>query len=174
MGKFSKFVHMPASIKFIIWFLISYLLLQLGYTLYLNAYNPNIDPASLFTAKALTWFFTDASLREIAGEAKIQFLLQQIPMVNIKEACNGLSVAMSLLAFLIAYRGKWIDYVWVVPLSVFLLLVANIARLYALVRIKQHYPAYFPFFHEYLFPSLLYVMAFGIMVWWVRKVSPSA
>lgn len=160
---------MPNAFKFIFLFLGSYLLLQLSYTVYLDFYNPAIDPASLYTTKVLTWFFLNADFREILGEAKVQFLLDNKPVVNIKEACNGISVAMSLLAFLIAFKGKSKDYVWVVPVSLLLLFIANMLRLYALVQIKMFYPASFPFFHEYLFPGILYLIAFGIMVFWVKR-----
>jgi exosortase/archaeosortase family protein len=90
----------------------------------------------------------------------------------VKEACNGLSVAMSLWAFLIAFRQPLKYYFWVFPIATLALFLANVFRLFALVIIKQNFPTSFVFFHEYLFPGILYLFAFGIMVYWVKLKQP--
>lgn len=156
------------AMRFLLVFLGSYLLLQLGYTLYLAWFEPNIDSLSYVTTWVLTQLYEGASMVEKPGEAKLVFLIHGKAIINIKEACNGLSVAISLWAFLIAYRQPLKYYFWVVPFASLALFIANVFRLFALVIIKQNSPNNFVFFHEYLFPGILYLFAFGIMVYWVK------
>jgi exosortase/archaeosortase family protein len=92
----------------------------------------------------------------------------------VKEACNGLSVFIALLSFLLAYHGEKRNYLVFIPMSVLVIFLGNLLRLYALIQIKQLYPASFVFFHEYLFPIILYLFAFGIMVVWVKTIHKSA
>ncbi|MFY8190430.1 MAG: archaeosortase/exosortase family protein [Bacteroidia bacterium] len=157
-----------AALKFILIFLASYICLQLGYTLYLEYYQPSIDPVSYYTAKVLVSLIEGAEMQEIIGKAKLQISINGVPCINILEACNGISIGISLGAFLIAYRGTLKAYLWVTPSSIIALFTANVIRIFALVIVKQHAPSYFPFFHEYLFPAALYLFAFAIMVTWVK------
>ncbi|MDP3928780.1 MAG: archaeosortase/exosortase family protein [Bacteroidota bacterium] len=157
-----------AALQFILTFLASYICLQLGYTLYLQYYQPSIDPVSYYTAKALVSLIEGAEMQEIIGKAKLQIAINGMPTINILEACNGISIGISVGAFLIAYRGTLKAYLWVVPSSIIALFAANIFRIFSLVMVKQQAPSYFPFFHEYLFPAALYLFAFAIMVAWVK------
>jgi exosortase family protein XrtF len=161
---------MPLAVKFIAWFLGSYLLLQFAYTGYLWLYEPAVDPITLLTAEVLIPFFDGAQLVDIPGASKVQFQIHQKAVVNIKEGCNGLSVMIALISFLLAYKGSFKAYMITLPLSIIALFIANFLRLYALIQIRLNWPNYFVFFHEYLFPSILYFFAFAIMVLWVRKV----
>jgi exosortase/archaeosortase family protein len=77
---------------------------------------------------------------------------------------------IALISFLLAYKGSFKAYMITLPLSIIALFIANFLRLYALIQIRLNWPNYFVFFHEYLFPSILYFFAFAIMVLWVRKV----
>jgi hypothetical protein len=96
---------MPKAVKFIALFLGVYLTLQLAYTGYLMLYAPGIDGLSYQTAKWVISFFDMGSMREIIGAAKMQLLINGKPLVNINEGCNGLSVFIALLAFLVAFGG---------------------------------------------------------------------
>lgn len=158
------------SIKFIAWFLGSYLLLQFAYTGFLWLYEPEVDPITLFTAEVLIPFFDGSQLVDIPGASKVQFQIHQKAVVNIKEGCNGLSVMIALVSFLIAYKGSFKAYLIAIPLSIIALFIANFLRLYALIQIKLFWSNYFVLFHEYIFPIILYFFAFAIMVIWVRKV----
>ncbi|OYU95740.1 MAG: exosortase family protein XrtF [Bacteroidetes bacterium B1(2017)] len=160
---------LPPAIKFVLLFLGSYLLMQLAYTGYLWMYDPMVDPLTLYTAKLLQVLFSNSSLVDVPGASKVQFLLDGKAMVNIKEGCNGLSVGIALLAFLIAFTAKAKKYLVFVPVCLLILFVSNIIRLYVLVRIRQSYPEHFVLFHEYVFPIILYAVAFVMMVLWVRK-----
>lgn len=155
-------------LRFLLIFLGSYLLMQVAYTLFLDIYQPNIDPLSYITTYVLVQLIKGASMWEKMGEAKLVFLINNKAIVNIKEACNGLSIAISLWAFLLAYKQNIKQYLWYIPATALILFLANIARLYALVYIKQNQAQNFVFFHEYFFPAILYLVAFLLMVAWTK------
>jgi exosortase family protein XrtF len=165
---------MNPALKFVVLFIGSYLLMQFLYTSYLWIFQPEIDPLTLYTAKLLLPLFNQSTLIEIPGAAKVQFQINGKAIVNVKEACNGLSVFIALLSFLLAYHGEKRKYLVFIPMSVLVIFLGNLLRLYALIQIKQLYPASFVFFHEYLFPIILYLFAFGIMVVWVKTIHKSA
>ena len=155
---------MSKPLTFIFLFLGSYLLLQLSYTGYLYLFQPGIDPITLFTAKVLVWVQLDASLITMEAIDKAQVWVAGKAIYNVKEACNGISVLLSVLAFMIAFLKPWKAYAISVPSSIFILFVANQLRLLALIQVQLHYPSHFVFFHEYLFPAFIYLFAFLIMV----------
>jgi exosortase family protein XrtF len=155
---------MSKPLTFIFLFLGSYLLLQLSYTGYLYLFQPGIDPITLFTAKVLVWVQPNASLITMEAIDKAQVWVAGKAIFNVKEACNGISVMLSVLAFMIAFQKPWKAYAISVPSSIFILFVANQLRLLALIQVQLHYPSHFVFFHEYLFPAFIYLFAFLIMV----------
>jgi exosortase family protein XrtF len=155
---------MTRVLNFIFLFLGSYLLLQLSYTGYLYLFQPNLDPITLFTANVLVWVQPKATLVTMEAIDKAQVLVQGKAIYNIKEACNGISVMLSVLAFMIAFLKPWKAYAIAVPSSIFILFWANQLRLVALIKVQLFYPAHFVFFHEYLFPAIIYLFAFLIMV----------
>jgi exosortase family protein XrtF len=160
---------MTPALKFIFKFIGIYALLQVFYILYLWRFEPNIDPVSLWIAEALTTLFQNSSLIVMPEFAKVQFLLNGKAILNIKEACNGISVEIVFISFVLAY-GKLQKKQWVyISLGSIFLAIANLFRIYALVQIKVNFPNQFVFFHEYIFPIILYLFAFGMMVIWVRK-----
>jgi exosortase family protein XrtF len=162
--KISYLRPMSKPLTFIFLFLGSYLLLQLSYTGYLYLFQPGIDPITLFTAKVLVWVQPNASLITMEAIDKAQVLVAGKAIYNVKEACNGISVMLSVLAFMIAFLKPWKAYAISVPSSIFILFVANQLRLLALIQVQLHYPSHFVFFHEYLFPAFIYLFAFLIMV----------
>lgn len=151
-------------LHFVLTFLSTYLLLQLGYTGYLYLFQPEIDPITLFTAKALVWVQPNASLVTMEGIDKAQVWVAGKAIYNVKEACNGISVLLSVLAFMIAFQKPWRAYAIAVPCGIILLFLANQLRLLALIQVQLHYPSHFAFFHEYLFPAIIYFFAFLLMI----------
>ena len=151
-------------LHFVFAFLGSYLLLQLSYTGYLYIFQPGIDPITLFTAKVLVLVQPNAGIVTMEAIDKAQVLVAGKAIYNVKEACNGISVMLSVLAFMIAFQKPWKAYAISVPSSIFILFVANQLRLLALIQVQLHYPSHFVFFHEYLFPAFIYLFAFLIMV----------
>jgi exosortase family protein XrtF len=156
------------AFTFLLVFLVVYVVLQLLYTLYLAYYNPHIDPFSYYISTLVIKLFNQAEITEIAQKSKILISVNGKPIVNIMEACNGVSVFITLWSFILAYRNKLWHYTWYIPLSFIALFLANLARIYLLIQIKMNVESIFVFFHEYVFPIILYLFAFGFMMVWVK------
>lgn len=159
---------MPQAVKFIAVFLGVYLVMQLAYTGYLMLYAPGIDGLSYQTAKWVISFFNGGSMIEIQGAAKMQLSIHGKALVNINEGCNGLSVFIALVSFLIAFGGTQKAYLIFIPSSLVILFGSNILRLCSLIQIKASLPEWFNLFHDFVFPTVLYLVAFLIMVVWVK------
>ncbi len=161
---------MSNSVKFVLYFLVSFLVLNLGYQVLLFAKANEIDPFTQFIA------IVTAKLYNLNYETNplkpgIQLIFHEAPIINIMEGCNGLAVWFTLLAFIIAFGGKKSQFFWFIPLSFLLLETGNILRLLALIFIRIHHAASFDFFHTYAFPAILYAFAFGLMLFWTKLQS---
>lgn len=159
---------MNKSLRFVIFFLVTYISLQLAYTVYLWYFNPMADPITHFTARLLSAFLNQPELIANNLEAKILVRDEGKSLFNVGEGCNGLSVIIALVSFLIAFKGTKKAYLIFLPISFILIFLANLLRLYALVVVKKGYPDYFVTFHDYAFPAIIYLMAFCLMIFWTK------
>ncbi len=159
---------MNKSVRFVIFFLVTYISLQLAYTIYLWWFNPLPDPITHFTAKLLSYFLEQPELINNNTEAKILVRDEGKSLFNVGEGCNGLSVIIALISFLLAFKGTKKAYLIFLPISFSLIFLANLLRLYALVIVKKDYPSYFVSFHDYAFPAIIYLMAFCLMIIWTK------
>lgn len=159
---------MTSSVRFILRFLLIYLCFQLLYTTYLYSFSPSIDPVTRLTSEALLPFFHLSSVEEVENQSKVRFMIDNKAIVNIKEGCNGLSVVWVLIAFMLSFRVKEKSVWKIMGLGVITILGFNIFRIWLLIWIKLTVPQYFTSFHEYVFPVVLYLIAFVFMIYWAR------
>ncbi|MFN4083517.1 MAG: hypothetical protein ACK4K9_07800 [Bacteroidia bacterium] len=159
------------AILFIVYFAVAYILLSVIYQAILVLFEPKADFFTTLVSKTVVLLFKDSSITELKNTPGYLFSINHIPVVNIKEGCNGIAVFVTVVSFCIAFKGYLKTYFWFLPVSFLLIQIANIIRLYILIRIKISTPLYFDFFHVYVFPAIIYLMAFVIMVWWVKKYS---
>jgi exosortase/archaeosortase family protein len=94
--------------------------------------------------------------------------LKEKGLVNIAEGCNGIAVFNTLLSFIIAFKSDLSKYLKFIPISLAILFIINIIRLYILVEIKISTPQFFELFHTYIFPIILYFITFILMIVWVK------
>jgi exosortase family protein XrtF len=161
---------MSNSVKFVLYFLLSFLVLNLVYQFILYNKANEIDPftnvVAVFTANLYQLKYEPNPLKP-----GIQLLNNDVPIINIMEGCNGLAVWFTLVSFVVAFGGKKSLYFWFIPLSFLLLEAGNILRLLALIFIRIHHSSHFDFFHTYAFPAILYAFAFGLMLFWTKLQS---
>ena len=155
-------------IQFIAIFAISYIGLNLLYQGFLYLYAPLPDLFTVWVTKATLYFLPELHSRELVGTAGLQICEMNKPVVNVKEACNGIAVWISLLSFIIAFRSKIKLYLIFIPISFLVIQICNVLRLYILIRIRIQSPQYFDFFHVYAFPAIIYFIAFLLMIVWVK------
>ena len=157
---------MHPSLKFLLKFGSAYLFGNLLYWIIIDNIKP--DPFTQFAAYLLDVCFSSISTQLRHDASGFIVLLNKKAIVNLAEGCNGMAIWITLVSFCIAFGGKLKSFIWYIPSSYAMLQIGNILRLWILVQIKTKNADYFPLFHEYIFPAILYGIAFLIMVFWVK------
>lgn len=157
---------------FLIKFFGAYILGVLIYNNYLQGFTQSLDTfssvvteqvASLLslTLPEITTFYSCES-----PIAKVEYY--NVPIVSITEGCNAISVMILFVAFLIAFKGALKNYLWFVPMGIFVLYVSNIIRIYMIGMILLYYPDYVNLAHDFLFPGIIYGTTFLLWVIWIK------
>ena len=159
-------------------FMLSYLVLTIGYQSYLNQFNEaksEVDSFTYLVAKqsetVLKWFDDNAYVENNPTEPSIKVLYQHKYVIRIIEGCNALSVIILFIAFLIAFSGKFLNTILFAAAGSVLVHVLNITRIALLTIALYHYPKAEPILHGVLFPLIIYGVVFLLWVIWVNKFS---
>ncbi len=89
--------------------------------------------------------------------------------VSVEEGCNGVSVAILFLSFIIGFGGEWKKLIWFIPMGLAFLHVSNITRIILLGVLNVDFGGQgFHFFHKYLFTAIIYAAVFILWIWWVN------
>ncbi len=161
---------MNKSLKFLLLFAASYILLNLLYQALLYYYTPLPDPFTVAVTKITLGLLPNLSYQTLADAPGLQIWDAVHAIVNVKEGCNGMAVWIALLSFIIAFKTWSLKaYLIFIPVSFIIIQVCNVLRLYLLIQIKMNRVYYFDFFHTYVFPAIIYLFAFLLMVLWVKK-----
>lgn len=159
------------AIQFILIFAISYIVFNGLYQYLLWLYGNSPDPITVFTATLFCKIFPSFSSSIWLFKPAILISLGQKGLVNIAEGCNGIAVISTFISFTLAFKSSIINYLKFVPIAIVLMLLINLFRIYVLVEIKLLKPNYFNVFHTYIFPAILYFIAFVFMVLWVKFIT---
>lgn len=159
---------------FLLKFFMTYIVGVLIYNLYLSNFVTELDSATSLLTEQLANLFA-LNLPEIttfyscnAPVSEIRYF--GVPLVKMIEGCNAISVMILFIAFLVAFTGTIKQYLWFVPLGLFILYVSNITRIYLLGMIVLYYPNYVDMAHDYLFPGIIYGTVFILWVIWVKYI----
>ncbi|MEN8136834.1 MAG: exosortase family protein XrtF [Bacteroidota bacterium] len=164
------------AIVFLLKFVIVYASLSAVYSYYLSTYEqgeiPEVDAFTYEVAEESSdlakLFGFESSIEINDDEASVKFLFDGFYRVKIVEGCNGLSVMILFLAFIVAFGGRLRDKLFFIPLGIALIHISNIVRLTWLTYIYVYYYDYAQAFHDYVFPSIIYGMVFVLWVVWVN------
>ena len=88
--------------------------------------------------------------------------------------CSGLKQSFIWLCLILTVRGGWLHKLWYIPLGWVVCYAVNILRVFAIALLIEHHPEWFHVLHDYVFKYLFYAMLFGLWVWFVEKIRPSA
>ena len=162
-----------AAFYFVLRFFVVYILFSLLYNFYLNSYENVPDGATVSvakqTVKLINLFNYDASSKIVLNEDHVRFYINGDYVARIVEGCNGISVYILFLAFIIAFKGKLKHTVLFVLGGGLLLYIVNIARVGILTAWLYKFPERADFMHQIIFPVLIYGMVFLLWVLWVNK-----
>jgi exosortase family protein XrtF len=174
------------TLLFLFRFFLTYGLLSAAYGFYIQSYD-RLQPSQ--TDPSTQWVVQQVSfLAEILGyttEIEEQahnryadlpseqtfdtLLLDNKRAIAVEEGCNGLSVMILFVSFVLAFGGKWKKAIWFVPLGLVIIHLANLLRLLILAVLKaDHDGNYFHFFHKYGFTAVIYFAVFVLWYVWVQ------
>jgi exosortase family protein XrtF len=160
--------------KKVIFFLLRFLLVFAGFSLlygsWVGSYGNQADPFSWWIGHQLVALFGESvlALETVADRPAILITYLGTPAVELFEGCNGVAVAILFFAFVFAFKGRWSDLLWFVPVGLAIIHAFNLIRLSLLIHLSHNNSDLFHFLHKYLFTLIIYAAVFGLWVVWVR------
>lgn len=162
-------------------FLLTYLLLTIVYKSYLSQYDVQLFEVDGFTelvaeqTKDLMILFNcDASIAPNIKESAVNIYYNQRSMARIIEGCNGLSVIILFISFVVAFSGKIKPTILFLLGGSLLIHILNVSRIALLCVLMYYYPKQQHLLHGVLFPLFIYGVVFLLWIIWVNKFSKYA
>ena len=162
-------------------FLLTYLLLTFVYESYLGQFDTGkfeVDGFTQLVAKqtknAMLFFNCDADIAPNSKEPAINLFYNQRHMARIIEGCNGLSVIILFIAFVVAFSGKIKTTILFVIGGSLLIHVLNVFRIALLSVVLYSFPSSEHIVHGVIFPLFIYGVVFLLWIIWVNKFSKYA
>ena len=172
------FIQYKPFLLFLGKFLLTYLLLTFIYESYLNQFDIRkfeVDGFTQFVAKQtkdlLIFFNSDAGIAANTTEPSIKLFYNQQFMAKIIEGCNGLSVIILFISFVVAFTGKWKHTILYCIGGSLIIHIFNVARIALLCVLMYYFPKQEHLLHSVVFPLFIYGVVFILWVIWVRKFS---
>lgn len=162
-------------------FLLTYLVLTFIYQAYLEQFDGKaneVDGMTLLVAehsRDLSLMFNyNAKLVPNLEEPAMNFYYNDTMMARIIEGCNGLSVIILFISFVIAFSGrKRTTFLFLIGGSLLIYLL-NVVRIALLCILMYYFPEQEHILHGVLFPLFIYGVVFMLWIIWVNKFSKYA
>ena len=107
-------------------------------------------------------------------EPAINLFYNQRHMARIIEGCNGLSVIILFISFVIAFSGKIKPTVLFIIGGSLLIHILNVGRIALLCILMYYFPEQEHLLHGVVFPLFIYGVVFLLWIIWVNKFSKYA
>lgn len=160
-------------LRFIVIFLVSYVVLSFGYSLYLNS-QVGLDGYSKMisnqTISVLNTMGYEAYGDEVVAERHIKLIVQGKFVAFVTEGCNAISIMILFLAFVLSFAKKMKPTLLFVLFGFGFIYVVNLFRIVLLTVILYYYPSYTKILHGVVFPGLIYGAVFLLWMYWVRFI----
>jgi len=156
-------------IKFLVIFLLSYLLLTVLYRWYLapetvlDVYTHWVSNHSV----GLLHFFGEPIIDEVQGNT-VSLIYDDTIIAYIAEGCNVMSVQILFIAFILAFARKWKPTFLYIIYGFIFIYVMNVIRIALFVMLLHRYPQYNSFLHDIFFPAIIYGSVFLLWMNWIR------
>ena len=152
-------------------FLGAYLVGNLLYAWYINAYLPSPDPATRAVTAQSSWCLSvggeSVTMQDHLTKPSIAVMSGENNIINVFEGCNGINVMIIFVAFIFAFGGPRKATIWFVPMGLLIIHLINLLRIALLYFTAKDYQSYFYYVHKYFFTAILYVVVFVLWAIWV-------
>lgn len=170
------FIQYKPFLLFLASFFGSYVLLTFFYQSFLNSFGENeVDSITRFvsgnTEKLLSWLFKSIRVEEANNEPSFVVYLFDRSIVRIVEGCNGISVIILFVSFIIAFSGSLKNTLFFIFGGSLMIYILNVLRIAFLTVLLYYFPGYTHLLHGVLFPLIIYGVVFVLWVIWVNKFS---
>ena len=165
-------------VKFILTFLLVYLLLSVAYKVYLDysdgsKYYP--DYLTNLVAKQseslIQTFGYEAKVTPHPKEPSMKIIINKKFVARVVEGCNSISVIILFVSFIVAFAGRFkTTFLFILTGSV-LIYTVNLLRIAILSIGLFHYPWRREILHIVIFPLIIYGMVFLLWMFWVNRFS---
>ncbi|PZD76503.1 exosortase family protein XrtF [Mesonia sp. K7] len=163
-------------VSFLLFFFGSYIFLSMVYHLYLQtSLKPDFFTrlVAVQSQKITQTLGYDTSLQTVEDAQLVRYFIEGNYVVKIIEGCNGISVMILFMAFVIAFRGKFTATILFIIAGLTVIYSFNLMRIAALAIGILEYPEYENLLHDIFFPGVIYGTVFLLWVIWVKQVSKS-
>lgn len=173
------FIQYKPFLFFLASFFLTYIVLTFLYQFFLNSFeNGKVDTVTRLVAhnteKVISWAYPSIRLAESDKEPFFAVYFQNRYVARIVEGCNGVSVVILFISFIVAFSGKLKNTLLFVFSGSLLIYILNILRIAVLTVLIYYFPHYTHILHSVLFPLVIYGLVFVLWVIWVRKFSKYA
>lgn len=163
---------------FLIKFLLLYIVLTIGYKLYLDQYDAEkfetdgISKAVAYQVEqVLLCLGEPVTTAPSTMDASVLLLLNEKPIARIIEGCNAVSVMILFTAFIFAFSSRWKRTLAYIVIGIMIIHILNILRIALLTIALDRYPKQEHLLHGVVFPLFIYGVVFLLWLLWVQKFS---
>ena len=174
----SLFIKYKSVIKFILTFLLVYILLSVIYKLYLqysdgSKFYPDYitNLVAIQSELLLNSFGYETQVLPHPDEPTMKLILNGQYLGRIIEGCNSVSVIVLFLSFIVAFSGEFKTTFFYILAGSVLIYTVNLLRIVILTLGLYHYPQYADVLHTVIFPGIIYGMVFLLWIFWVNRFS---
>jgi len=163
-------------LRFILTFIGSYLLLVMGYNIYLKLgasqeYYPDIITHGVARQSEglINAFGYTASIEPDKAYPAMNLTINGEALAYIVEGCNAISVILLFVAFMLAFFERWKRTLLFILGGSVLIYIMNVLRIVVLAIGIYEYPEYSEVLHGTLFPAIIYGTVVLLWLIWIRS-----
>lgn len=174
----SLLIKYKSVIKFILTFLLVYILCSVLYKFYLqysdgSKFYPDYVThlVSKQSEAVLNILGYKAEVLPHPNEPSMKLIVNENYLARIIEGCNSVSVIILFLSFIIAFSGKLKNTLLYILIGSILIYVVNLLRIVVLSLGVYRYPEQSEVLHAVVFPAIIYGLVFLLWIFWVNRFS---
>lgn len=171
-------IKYKSVVKFIVTFLLVYLVLTVTYKTYLDystGHKTHTDYLTNLVAKQSKALINvmgyDAQVAQHDQESSVKLILNGKYVARVVEGCNSISVIILFVSFIIAFAGKFKTTIFYLLSGSVLIYAVNIIRVAILSIGLYNYPWRKEILHTVIFPLIIYGIVFLLWMLWVNRFS---
>jgi len=172
------FIKYKSVIKFVLTFLLVYVTLSMVYKFYLqysdgSKFYPDVltHLVAIQSETLLNSFGYDTQVLPHPDEPSMKVILEGRYLARIIEGCNGISVVILFISFIVAFSGSFKTTFFYILSGCVLIYAVNLLRIVVLAIGMYHYPEYEDVLHTVVFPGIIYGLMFLLWIFWVNRFS---